>query len=195
MVKAPLYISVTLLLFYLDLANQKVLLVKTDQKVFLVKTVEKRPAAATKGEDYQDVPEPVPNRSLDHKGKCGPDCRGRCRKDEAQTPLWFLGSNPVTYKCESQLVPQAQATPPAPPTTQKPASCVRSPKNAKRTSRYQRKWVKKQCTGQNGEEEEESWGFWVEKGRGFGENSFCCNRGPRTGEMVRTPRKCARTPK
>ena len=78
-----------------------------------------------------------------------------------------------------------------------PQGCAKTPRNNKRTGKYLRKIKRRNAQRKqkvSWGEEEESWGFWV-KGRDFDGNSFCCIRGPRAEEMVRTPRMCARTPR
>ena len=175
-----LFISLLLLLFWMD---------PSAQKVFLVETIGDLSGPGQAGVDFQEVPSA---RSQHYPGKC-PGCTGKCKKNVKNglfgSSLSFLGSS-VSYSCESQaLPPTPPPPPPAPPTTQKPVTCVRTPRNKKRTTRYHGRWNKRQRGKRN---QNEPWGFWTSL-RDFDGNSFCCSRGPRSGSMVRTPRECGRT--
>ena len=146
---------------------------KTETKFFLAKTETFPTNKRSTGEDYGIGPA----GGFFIIDNCNTQCDVTCTEDKSVSFNFGIKS----YRCFSSS-PKLKMKPKE-PTTMKPETttvqegCARSPRNHGRNSRIQkrRKILRKQ---------EEPWGFFVTTARSVAGKSFCCSRGPRSGELV-----------
>ena len=147
-------------------------LAHTEAKVFLVGTETVRSNRDMIGEDYMNSF----GQEYVYKRDCQNNCNmGLCQQNPNPHKDITMFLSKYIYTClPRKLVVPAPAPPPTTIAPMANDDCLKTPRSRKGR-------VKK-------------WGFRVKKLRG--RSNFCCTKGPRTGDMVRTLRCCKpRTPR
>ena len=180
-------------LFLVMLTHMFSFMTHTSSKVLLIKTAVEHLNERKAGEDYNDPITqyrcPVPEVACPECGIL--ICPDGCNIEE-KTVLWYRVTD---HSCVKTTTPPTTTTTRTITTTATKDSCLRTPRNIPRNLRFAKKLRRKNQRANKDEKKKKLWGFWVEKGRKSVEGfSFCCTRGPRTGTLARTPRKC-RTPR
>ena len=149
-------------------------LTKTEFKFFLAKTENFTTDKREAGEDYGLGPD----GGFFSINNCNTQCNVKCTEDKSMSFNFGFKS----YRCFSKMNPKEPATN-KPETTTGQEGCARSPRNLKRNSRMQKRMTRLR-------KQEEPWGFIVSKARSVAGKSFCCTRGPRSGDLVNSQKGC-----
>ena len=142
-------------------------LVHGEDKVFLVETETMRTVRDTIGEDYTNSQF---GKEYVYQRECQKNCKGGLcsQKPNPYKDITMFLSKYI-HTCNQRPTVVRITTPPPLTTTAPNADCQRMPRG--------------RVTKKN------KWGHRVRTGARDG-RTFCCTKGPKTGELVRTPRCC-----
>ena len=154
-------------------------LTETESKLFLAKTENFTTIKQATGRDYGIGPA----GGFYILANCNAQCNVKCSEVKSVTFSFGIKS----YRCFSSRsklkIKPTERTTIKPETTTAQKSCARAPRNHKRNSRIQTRRRRQR-------KQEEPWGFFVTKARSVAGQSFCCTRGPRSGELAKYQGGC-----